>query len=479
MAFVEEHALWSGEQHAAAAELSGRVAEGNVELVRLGFADQHGIVRSKTIVASELAGALADGHRITTTLLLKDTAHRTVFPVFSAGGGIDMPEMQYASDMTMVPDPTTYRVLPWAPHSASMLCDLYFQNGAPVPFSTRDILKRALRALADEGYDFLAGLEVEFHLFRLTDAHLTLADSGQPGTPPDVEFVTHGYQYLTDIRYDLLDPVFETLRKGIQALGLPLRSLEVEFGPGQCEFTFGTQRGIAAADSMIVLRNAVKQIARRNGYHATFMCRPKIQNVFSSGWHLHQSLIDRSTGTNAFATPAGSTKLLSDIGTHFLGGLLAHAKSATPFSTPTINGYRRYRTHSLAPDRIAWGAENKATMVRVCGDPGNPITHLENRVGEPAANPYLYMASQIVAGLDGIRRKTDPGPSADVPYETPAPPLPTSLEKALDALEGDGFFRNAFGDRFIDYYIRIKRAEIARFQLDVSEWEHREYFELF
>ena len=477
--FVETFGLYDVGQREAAAALAQTIVASGVEVVRLGFVDLHGIVRGKTIVASELAGALENGYRITTTLLLKDTSHRTVYSVFTPGAGLDMPEMQFAGDMTMVPDPATFRILPWAPHSASLLCDLYFQNGAPVPFSTRTIMKRALADLAAAGYDYVAGLEVEFHLFRVTNPNRTLADAGQPSTPPDVEFLSHGYNYLTELRYDQLDPVFEIMRKDLQALALPLRSLEVEFGPGQCEFTFGTQTGIAAADAMVLLRGAVKQIATRHGYHATFMCRPKIPNVFSSGWHLHQSFTDRATGANAFATPSGSPDLLSACGRHVLGGLLAHARASTPFSTPTINGYRRYRTHSLAPDRVAWGAENKAAMVRVCGEPGNPITHLENRVGEPAANPYLYMASQIVSGLDGLREQRDPGASADVPYETPAPMLPTSLEKALDVLDGDAFYRSAFGDVFIDYFVHIKRAEIARFQLEVSEWEQREYFDLF
>jgi glutamine synthetase len=381
--------------------------------------------------------------------------------------------------MTMVPDPSTFRILPWAPHSATILCDLYFQSGAPVPFSTRAIMKRALAELSAAGFDYLAGLEVEFHLFRVTDANRALSDSGQPATPPGVEFISHGYNYLTELRYDQLDPVFEILRKDLQALALPLRSLEVEFGPGQCEFTFGTLSGIAAADAMVLFRSAVKQIATRHGYHATFMCRPAIPNVFSSGWHLHQSLVERTTGANAFATPPGSPDLLSACGRSFLGGLIEHALPSTPFTTPTINGYRRYRTHSLAPDRVAWGMENKAAMVRVCGEPGNPATHLENRVGEPAANPYLYMSSQILSGLDGMRTARDPGASADVPYETPAPMLPTSLEKAVDVLDADAFYRGVLGDQFVDYLVHIKRAEIARFQLEVSEWEQREYFDLF
>jgi len=226
----------------------------------------------------------------------------------------------------------------------------------------------------------------------------------------------------------------------------------------------------------------VKQIARRHGYHATFMCRPKLPNVFASGWHLHQSLVARDGGANAFMAKNISkdgSEPLSALGKSYLAGLLAHARASAVFSTPTINGYKRYRTYSLAPDRAIWGRDNRGVMIRVLGGAGDAATRLENRIGEPAANPYLYMASQILAGLDGVDRKLDPGPSADTPYETKAAPLPKSLREAVFALNDDSFFRNAFGEKFVDYYVHIKNAEIERFQAEVSDWEHREYFEMF
>jgi glutamine synthetase len=235
----------------------------------------------------------------------------------------------------------------------------------------------------------------------------------------------------------------------VVALGLPLRSVEVELGPSQCEFTFHPQVGLSPADTMMLFRSAVKQICRRHGYHATFMARPKVANVMSSGWHLHQSLRDRRSGANAFAS--SDSELLSRIGRSFLAGLLEHARAAAVFTTPTINGYKRYRSYSLAPDRG----------------------------GEPAANPYLYMASQICTGLDGMERMLDPGPSADTPYEAEAPPLPKSLDEALRALRNDTCLADGFGRNFIDYYLRIKEAEFARFQAEVTEWEQQEYFELF
>jgi glutamine synthetase len=219
------------------------------------------------------------------------------------------------------------------------------------------------------------------------------------------------------------------------------------------------------------------------------MCWPQLPNFFASGWHLHGSLLDES-GANAFASPSD---VLSPTGSSYVAGVLEHAKAMTLFTTPTINGYRRFRPYSFAPDRIGWGIENRGVMLRVQGGPGDSGTHLENRLGEPAANPYLYLAADIAAGLDGIERGLSaPPPVSDDPYATDAEALPTSLQQAVDALDGDTFYRGAFGDGFIDYLLMMKRAELGRLEAALTDvagdearesatvdWEMREYFEFF
>jgi glutamine synthetase len=484
--FVDRHGLWSDEQRRAGAEVDKAIRRQNIELVRFSFCDQHGVLRGKTLVASEASRAMRSGVTMTTTLLAKDTSHRTVFQVFTEGGGLGLPEMQGAGDFIMVADPTTFRVLPWAPNTGWMLCDIVFTNGKPVPFCTRQLYHDALGKLGEAGFDLIAGLEVEFHLFKIEDPRLAPEDvASWPAEPPTVTHTTQGYQYLTESRLDQVDAILEVLRKTTQVLGLPLRSIEQEFGPSQYEFTFAPELGLQAADTMVLFRSAIKQVARRHGYLVSLMCRPRLPNVLACGWHLHQSLIARKSKANAFVSN-DAAQLLSPLGRNYLAGLLAHARASAAFATPTINGYRRYQAaYLMSPMQALWARDNRGVMVRVMGYPGDTATHLENRIGEPLANPYLYMASQIHAGLDGVARKLDPGPSADTPYEVKAEPLPKSLGEALDALRDSACFRAGFGDTFVDYYVALKDAEIARWRKDepgdaaaVSAWEHREYFDL-
>ncbi len=489
MPFIEHHQLWNSTQRQAAAEVQRRVAAEGIELVRLSFPDLHGILRGKALLPAALPGAFTDGCPIAGTLLLKDSSHRTVVPVFSACLGSGWSRLKGASDIIMVPDPTTFRLLPWLPDTGWMLCDVYFADGSAVGFAPRHLLRRALDRLHGTGRELVTGLEVEFHILKVVDPRLKLEDGGQPGTPPELELTHQGYNHLTEMRADRIEPITDILRQQCVKLGLELQSIEIEFGPSQVEFVFRPARGMKSADDMVLFRNAVKQICRRHGFHATFMCRPAFANAMSSGWHLHQSLID-AQGTNLFApepagkpervgAPAHDDGLLSPVGRHYLAGLLAGAAESVAFTTPTVNGYKRYRPHSLAPDRIAWGSDNRGAMLRVVGAASPAATRIENRVGEPAANPYLYVASQLATGLNGIAAALVPPPPVDAPYEAVATHLPSSLGAALEALGNGTILREAFGADFIEYYSLVKSAELQRYESTVTDWETREYMDIF
>jgi glutamine synthetase len=243
---------------------------------------------------------------------------------------------------------------------------------------------------------------------------------------------------------------------------------------------------MTAADNMVLFRNAVKMALQRAGYHATFMCRPPFPNIMSSGWHLHQSLLDAKTGRNVFrreapqpgSTPADAGHTLSPVGENYLAGLLAHARGMTVFCTPTANGFGRFRPNALAPQSVLWGRDNRGAMLRVIGGCGDEATRIENRIGEPAANPYLYFASQVHAGLDGIERGLRAPAATDAPYGGGGENLPTSLGEALQALRDDATLCRAFGNDFIHYFTRIKQSEQQRFDAaeDRDEFQRREYF---
>ena len=213
--FVERHELWDGDEHEQVDRVLHAVKENELEVVRLSFADQHGILRGKTVVVDALSQALRNGCTNTTTLLAKDTSHKTVFPVFTSGGGFNIPGMSNAGDLVMVPLPSTFRILPWANKTGWMLCDIYFANGERIPFSTRQILKDALKELSNKGFGYLAGLEVEMHIYKLEDAKLQPEHAGQPASPPDVSLLAHGFHYLTETRMDEFEPVLELDRKSV------------------------------------------------------------------------------------------------------------------------------------------------------------------------------------------------------------------------------------------------------------------------
>jgi glutamine synthetase len=481
------------------------VDEVGLEMVRFSFADQHGILRGKTLTRDAVPFALRSGVTAPSSLLLKDTSGKTVFPVFTADdadGTVGVAGFTGAGDVVLVPDPTTFRVLPWAQRTGWILCDVHFPDGTAVPFCPRGLLRERLGGLAELGYDLTVGVELEFHVFRSRDEALRpehVGRPGAPGLPPEVAPLTSGSQLLHEEGLDRLDDLVQLLHRGLTGLDLPLRSLELEFGPSQLELTLQAGSAGQAADDVMLARAAVRQICRRHGYHATFMSRPAGAETASTGWHLHQSLRDRVTGAPVFdpagpaalagpvgpAEPAGPAApgrpgagdgVLSPAGRHYLAGLLTHARAATVFTTPTVNGYKRYLPFSLAPDRVVWGVDNKGAMVRAVGGPSG--TRLENRSGEPAANPYLYIASQVVSGMDGLVRRLDPGPPVHDPYDARASTLPRSLAEALDALDADPVFGDALGRDVVSWYAALKRAEFARYLAHVSDWEQREYFDL-
>lgn len=459
------------------AQILAKIDEEKLEVVRVAFVDTHGTVRMRPIEARLFSQAARNGVPFTTALFAMDSANNIFQNVFARDGGFGRDTMGGAGDMFALPDLSTFRILPWAHNCGWVVSDLYLSSGERCPFDPRSIMQTACDRLARRGLTYIGGVEVECHILKITDPRNGLFDCTQPPAPPAVEALRHGYQYMSENVLDQLEPIITPIRHALLGVGLPLRIIEAEWGPAQIEISLDPIENIAAADAVILLRAAVKQVCRRMGLLASFMTKPALPNVYSSGWHLHQSLSHTASGRNAFAEKG---TLMSSTGLHFVGGLLEHARASAAFSNPTINGYKRLNANPLAPKRVVWSGDNKGAMCRLVGGMGDSSTHIENRSGEPAANPYLYMGSQIVAGLDGIAREIDPGsPLADPYAQTQRPLMPSSLDEAVDALSASTMFREALGNEFIDHYVSVRRQEIGRFHSHVTDWEHREYFEAF
>jgi glutamine synthetase len=476
---VTELGLWDDKQAAAAERVEAELDE--VDLVRVAFCDPHGLARSKTVPADVFRTVLRNGMDFSAGPFLFDTGHAVAVD-FLTDPGVGVSEIIGGGDFVLVPDPRTFQVLPGRePRTAWVLGDEYLRDGTPHPLASRAVLRRVCAEYAKRELAPVIGLEIEWYLTKLAGGPPGNAGNGfgAQGAAPAVEAMNAGYQFNLDSYYDSVAEIADPLAAMLMALGLPLRTIEHESGPGQLETTFGPMLALDAADAMLLFRTQVKQACTRRGYHASFMTLPRVDSFDPSGWHLHQSVSSTKTGENIFAVGGNSTQdAISPEGEAYVDGLLGRAREFCLLSVPTVNGYRRLAPKfSLSPTAVNWRFEDRSAMVRVLS--GGSSTHVENRVGEPCANPYFVIASQLFAGLDGL-----------VGARSSAhPALPKSLREALDAFRGSDRAGELLGEPLKACLLKLKESEASRFEEwsaaqrpaedEVTEWEHREYFGVF
>ncbi|MDP2252469.1 MAG: glutamine synthetase, partial [Hydrogenophaga sp.] len=231
--FAERCGIHSAVREAACVRLVKRIEASGVELVRMGWCDTHGMLRGKTLTATAAMRSLLDGVGMVGTLMLKDTGDRTAWKVFEPGGAADLPGFAGAANLMLLPEPESFTELPWAPHTGWLRCQPWFADGRPVPLDTRRVLQTALARLGEAGYGLKTGLEVEFHIYRITDTRPQLDPelAGWPGLPPTVEMIHPGYNLQAEAMVDMSDEPLRIVQRTAQALGLPLQSIEIELGP--------------------------------------------------------------------------------------------------------------------------------------------------------------------------------------------------------------------------------------------------------
>jgi glutamine synthetase len=434
-----------------------RAKKDGVKFVDLQFTDLFGTVKSVTIPVEQLGESLEKG---------------TWFDGSSIEGFTRICE----SDMYLMPDPSTYAVIPWKVAEnisvARVVCDVYTSDGKPFDGDPRYILKRTMERAEKEGFIFNTGPELEFFLFKSEDGHVGVL-------PHDIG----GYFDLS------LDQAYGVRRDMILALekfGIKVEMSHHEVAAGQHEIDFKYGDALTTADNTITLKFTFKAIARKHGLYASFMPKP-IFGINGSGMHVHQSFFDKK-GKNVFYDASDKYRL-SKTAYSFIAGQLHYVREISAIVAPTVNSYKRLVCGYEAPVYICWGQRNRSALIRVPSYSAGreQSARAELRCPDPSCNPYLAFAVMLSAGLDGIKKgMKPPEPVEEDVYEFEdsklekfyIKTLPGSLGEALSELKGSKLVKEALGVHAFDQYLRNKTAEWDEYRIHVTDWELNKYLEV-
>jgi glutamine synthetase len=433
-----------------------RLAAQGVDVVRVTYPDLLGTDRARDVLLDHLPTACEHGLAFC----------RAIYHTTPRGGVVPMPGglAEGLPDILVRPDLGTLAALPWEPGVASCLGDVIDPGtGAPAVESPRDLLRGVLARWAEHGLRPVTGPELEYFLCEEDPA----AAGGWRRYS-----ATAGACYTAGLRADPDNHLLRLLRL-LRDLGIGVTNGNHEFDGSQFEINLIHSEAMDAADRAFRLKTAVKELARREGRLATFMAKP-FNDAGGSGFHLHLSC-EGGDGRNAFDDPSGPDGL-SATARHAVAGLLAHAPALAALLNPTVNSYKRFGPHTLAPWLIDWGLDNRSAMVRIPPERG-PGARLELRLGDASANPYLLIAGATAAALLGIEAGQEPpAPLQGYGYDSArAAVLPGDLSRALDALEADTALARVLGKDFTAAFVAYKRDELARFHRHVTDWEFSEY----
>ncbi|MFN8058501.1 MAG: type I glutamate--ammonia ligase [Vicinamibacterales bacterium] len=426
-----------------------------VKFLRLQFTDILGVIKNVEIPDKQFESAL-DG--------------KVMFDGSSIEGFVRIEE----SDMYLRPDLETFRIFPWSQPAgekvARLICDIYNPDGTPFAGCPRQTLKKVIARARDSGFVMMAGPEAEFFLFQTRD-----------GVPTTVTHDAGSYFDLTPV--DQGEEVRRQIVLALEAMEFEVESSHHEVAAGQHEVDFRYDDVLATADNVSTFRFVVKNVARMNGLHATFMPKP-IYGTNGSGMHTHQSLF--RDGQNAFHDPDGPGQL-SRTCLNYVGGLLRHAAGFTAITNPLVNSYKRLVPGFEAPTNIAWSDKNRSPLIRVPAERGIG-TRVELRLPDPSCNPYLAFAVMLRAGLHGIEEDMDPGPPINKNIYKMShrerrhfriDDLPGNLNEALDALEKDDLVRETLGDHIFTHFVDAKREEWLDYITHISPWEVDRYLKVY
>ena len=427
-----------------------------IGFVRFELPDMHGISRSKTVPIGHAADYADRGLNMYGGASVLDSRSDVV------PGTLYHEERGYG-DQLLFPDPGSAAVLPWADRTARFICDAQWHDGSPLAATPRHVFRRALEKARSMGFEPLMGSEFEFYLLT-GDTHEPLFD---------------GYQIFNTVRNDYV-PTIRRIAEEMPRVGVDIITSNCEYAGSQWEINFAPGRAMAGPDNAFTFKNGVKEIAKQDGYMATFMTKPWAGHS-GSGCHTHLSLLSTESGDNVFGDPDDPDGM-TDACRSFIAGVLRSARTIDAVIAPTVNCLRRRRRHTFSPTNVSWGIEDRSALIRVkSGRPANK--HIEYRAASALSNPYLVGAALLQAGLRGIEEKLpapDPSkPGMPAEEDDSFEKLPVELEESLDALEQDPAGKDFFGEDFVAAYTTMRRYELSRFEDWVTDWERTEYLELF
>ena len=425
-----------------------------VRYVRFELPDLHGVSRAKVVPIDSVESYARDGLNFYGGTIGLDTSSAVV-------GGTGMAEELSYRDQFLFPDPSTVQLIPWLDHTAKVICDANWTPTEPIKAAPRYVLAKLLKEASRMGYEVVMGHEFEYYLLD--------AETRKP--------LFGGVHIFNNVRNQYV-PFLDGLLDQLRGVGLDVITHNCEYSPSQFETNFGPGKGLAGADKAFTFKNAIKELAHRAGYLATFMSKPA-SDMAGCGCHVHMSLTAKSGSKNAFNTKRGPDKM-TDTMRFFTEGVLRHAPALMPLIGPTPNCYRRLKPHTFAPSNISWGVEDRTAMVRM-KHLGSKAAHIEMRAASGMSNPYLTAAGVLAAGLLGLKAKRKLRPAVDGPSEEnpDLPKLPQNLEQALDGLEADSKMCSLLGKEFVKVFTTVKRYELERFNNHVTDWEREEYLELY
>ena len=438
----------------SAVEIVERWGSEGVSFVRFELPDMHGTSRSKLIPIEQARGYAEDGLNMYGGAGVLDTRSDVV------PGTLYHEEVAYG-DQRLRPDPETAAAVPWVDSTTRFICDSEWYDGRPLAALPRHVFRRVLDRCRDHGYEPMIGYEPEFYLLD-GETHEPLFD---------------GYHIFNTVRNTYV-PFVEELVRQLNALDLGVITANCEYAGSQWEINYRPAVGLRAPDAAFTFKNAVKELAHRNGYLATFMSKP-FSDRAGSGCHTHFSLLESGGGRNLFGDDRDEHGI-SQLCRQFIAGQLRHARSTYALLAPTPNCLKRRRTHTFSPTNVSWGPEDRSALIRIKGG-SLESRHVEHRAPTALANPYLAGAALLGAGLLGIEDELELEPPARPPAEEDEskPPLPTSVRESLEALESDERMVDLLGTEFVEAYTTMRRYELQRFDDHVTDWERSEYVEVY